>query len=368
MKSFNTNIKLNFYKNFLFILVIVLSFFGCIMIYSATVCRAYPNYTFLKKQIIAIVIGTILCGFTSYLKPKILKKITLPLFIFTIFLLIAVFFFPKVKEVHRWIPLPFLGNFQPAELAKVVSILLIAKFLDSYRSKIINGEKKFWILFLMIFTLCVLIAIQPDLGFPLIIFCTFFIILFVYSVKLKHLLKAFMLILIFFTLAFFSKPYRVKRILSLNNSQKYQKETAYQLNQSILSLSRGGFYGCGITKGIFKEFYIPELHTDFIFSLIGEELGFLGSSLVILAYVFFAFLGFSLFYKLSHSENGFYGSILALGITLSIILQAYLSISVVTKLFFPKGIGLPFISYGGSSIVINFLSIGILMSISNNKS
>ncbi|MEM4367845.1 MAG: FtsW/RodA/SpoVE family cell cycle protein, partial [Candidatus Anstonellales archaeon] len=298
---------------------------------------------------------------------QILKKLTFHIFIITIILLILTLFTPAVKGAHRWITLPFLGNFQPSELAKVTSVMLTAYFLDSYRSKIINGEKKFWILFGMICLICFLIAIQPDIGFPFIIITVFFIVLFTYSVKFKHLLKAFLLILIVFTLALFSKPYRIKRILAIKDTQKYYKDTNYQLNQSILSLSRGGFYGCGLAKGIFKEFYIPELHTDFIFSLIGEELGFIGTISIILTYALFAFFGFSIFYKLSAVNREFYGSILALGITLTIILQAYLSIAVTTKLFLPKGIGLPFISYGGSSMIVNFVSVGILISISNSR-
>lgn len=360
------NIKTKLYGSFIFILTIFLSIFGCIMIYSATICRAYPSYIFLKKQIAAMIIGIILCGVISNLKPLVFKKLTLPAFIVTIILLIVALFSPAVKGAHRWITIPFLGNFQPSELAKVVSVLLVADFLDSYRSKIINGEKKFWILFAMICSLCLLIVIQPDIGFPFIIITVFFIILFIYSVKLKHLLKAFLLISIVLILFLFSKPYRIKRILAIKDAHNY-KETNYQLNQSILSLSRGGFYGCGIAKGVFKEFYIPELHTDFIFSLIGEELGFVGTVSVILAYALFAFLGFSIFYQLSTFNRGFYPSILALGITLTIILQAYLSIAVTTKLFLPKGIGLPFISYGGSSIIVNFLSVGILISVSNTK-
>lgn len=337
------------------------------MIYSATICRGHPNYIFLKKQIIAIIIGVVLCGFVSQIKLQVFKRLTLPFFLVTIILLIIVLFTPAVKGAHRWISLPFIGNFQPSELAKVTSVLLTAHFLDSHRSKIINGEKKFWILLGMICLICLLIVIQPDIGFPFIIITVFFIILFTYSVKFKHLIKAFLLILIFFSLALFSKPYRVKRILAVKDAQKYQRDTSYQLNQSILSLSRGGFYGCGITKGIFKEFYIPELHTDFIFSLVGEELGFMGAVAVILAYALFAFFGFSIFYQLSTSNIGFYGSVLALGITLTIIIQAYLSIAVTTKLFLPKGIGLPFISYGGSSMIVNFLSVGILISVSNSR-
>ncbi|MEN3014099.1 MAG: FtsW/RodA/SpoVE family cell cycle protein [Endomicrobiia bacterium] len=364
----NPHSKPKLFSNSLFFLSLFLSVFGCIMIYSATVCKSYPNYIFLKKQIIAIFIGLIICILTSHLTSQFFKKITSFLFIITVILLISVFFFKKANYANRWIVLPFLGSFQPSELAKLVSVLITAKFLDLYRSKIISGKKEFWILFFLISVICGLIIIQPDLGFPLIIFSVFLITLFIYSVKLTHIFKVSLLIILALTLAFFSKPYRVKRVFSMNaNTHKYQKNEAYQINQSILGLARGGFYGCGLTKGIFKEFYIPELHTDFMFSLIGEELGFLGTFLVVLLYGIFAFLGFSLFYSLYNSHRGFYGSVIALGVTLTIIIQAYLSIAVTTKLFFPKGIGLPFLSYGGSSIITNFLSIGILISISNTE-
>ncbi|MCX7957075.1 MAG: putative lipid II flippase FtsW [Endomicrobia bacterium] len=365
--NINEGSNIKYYGDVMFFITLLMSLFGIIMVYSSTACKADGTYTFLKKQIISLTIGIFLCGFMANVRYTLLKKITNFLFFLNIILLISVFFFPSVKGAHRWIFLPILGNFQPSELARLALILFIAKYLDSHRSKIIDGKKQFWVLFSVVLVFCVLIGIQPDIGTPAIILSTFLILLFVTSVKLKYFLKILFIFLSLLFVALIIEPYRIKRILALSDKDKYQKSTGYQLEQSVLSISRGGFYGCGLTRGIFKEQYLPEIHTDFIFSIIGEELGFIGSSAVVFSYVLLGILGFLIFYKLQHSNNGFYGSIITLGIVINILIQAYLSMSVTTKLFLPKGIGLPFISYGGSSLIVNFLSVGIVISIARNS-
>ncbi len=351
--------------NGLFFISIILSIFGCLMLFSATVCKTTPTYIFIKKQIIAFVIGISICIiFANINHTTVLKKLTYPLCVFTFLLLIIVLFFPKVKGAHRWIQIPFFGSFQPSELARITSVLLTAKFLDKYRSKITNGKKEFWILNSIIFLFCFLILLQPDAGIPMIIFITTFSLFFCYSVKIRHLFKIGMVIILIFLIALSSQRYRVERILSLDDSKN---PYSYQIKQSIFALSKGGFLGCGIGKGLFKEYYLPEYHTDFMFSMIGEEIGFIGSVATIIFYVILSILGFSIAYKTSLTYQGYYGSILSLGLTLNIIIQAFMSIAVATKIFLPKGIGLPFISYGGTSLIMNFLSIGIILNICKTK-
>ncbi|MCS7227876.1 MAG: FtsW/RodA/SpoVE family cell cycle protein [Endomicrobia bacterium] len=346
----NTNIEIKSYGNILFFTVLCLSIFGCVMVYSTTVCKSIPVYQFLLKQTFAVVVGLFLCYILANINYKrILKKITFPLSIISIILLVVVLFFPKIKGAHRWLPIPFLGYFQPSELARFVCILITAKFLDEYRSKISNGEKEFWLLMFIIFFICFLILLQPDSGIPAIILAVTLLLLFISSVKLQHIIKILLIIIFILSVSLITKPFGKRRLFAFIFPQKYEKSVLYQIEQSILALSRGGMLGCGLGKGMFKEHYLPEIHTDFVFSTIGEELGFL------------------IAHKAFYTPGGFYGGILAIGLILNIVIQAYFNIAVVTKLFLPKGIGLPFISYGGSSIIVHFLSIGIILSISKHN-
>ncbi|MCX7716192.1 MAG: FtsW/RodA/SpoVE family cell cycle protein, partial [Endomicrobia bacterium] len=340
----------------------------CIRDSSTTVCKSIPVYQFLLKQTFAVVVGLFVCYILANINYKrILKKITFPLSIISIILLVVVLFFPKIKGAHRWLPIPFLGYFQPSELARFVCILITAKFLDEYRSKISNGEKEFWLLMFIIFFICFLILLQPDSGIPAIILAVTLLLLFISSVKLQHIIKILLIIIFILSVSLITKPFGKRRLFAFIFPQKYEKSVLYQIEQSILALSRGGMLGCGLGKGMFKEHYLPEIHTDFVFSTIGEELGFLGCIFVILLFVILTLVGFLIAHKAFYTPGGFYGGILAIGLILNIVIQAYFNIAVVTKLFLPKGIGLPFISYGGSSIIVHFLSIGIILSISKHN-
>lgn len=359
LKTENNKKFSRYYGNLIFILVLIMTITGWIAIYSTTVCKASSTFLFLKKQIIATILSIFLCGIVANMNYRVvIKKITYPLAILTFFLLIVVLFTKEVKGAHRWIQIPFFGNFQPSELAKFTTVLIIARFLDEYRSKVINGKKEFWMMNGIISVFCILILLQPDIGIPFIIFSVSIILSFLYSIKIKHILKTFLIILILLSVGIITQPYRIARIFSFINKDK-PHSTSYQIEQSLLALSRGGILGCGIGRGIFKESYVPEVHTDFIFCTIGEETGFIGCIIVISLY-FFLFLFCVL---IAQNTKDFYGSILVVGLALNIIIQAYLSIAVSTKLFLPKGIGLPFISYGGSSLIINFLSIGCILSV-----
>ncbi len=360
--SFNLQNYKN-YINILFFSTLGLSIFGCVMIFSVT--SHTNNFIFFKKQIIAIIIGLLFCVLAYNFNLNLLKKLTYPLMIFGFILLISVFFFPARNGAHRWIKIPFFGNFQPSELIKVILVLFIAKYVDSHRSKIINYAKPLWILIVTVFIFCFLIMLQPDIGTPLLIITVLILTLFVssFNIKKNTFLKIFSLFLIILILGIFSKPYRIARLKAMLNPWQYKATVGYQLIQSYLSLARGHFIGCGLGNGIFKEYYLPEAHTDFIFCMIGEELGFVGTTGVILVYTLICFLGLSIAYICCVNFKNFYGGLIVFGLTLNIVLQAYISIAMTVGLLPTKGIGLPFVSYGGSSIIVNFLSVGLILSI-----
>lgn len=351
------------YGKILFFLILGLSIFGCVMIFSVT--SHTSNFIFLKKQILGIIIGILFCVLLQRVDLNLIKKITYPLMILGGILLLSVFFSPAKNGAHRWIQIPFFGNFQPSELIKVILVLFIAKYIDLHRSKIINYDTPFWILSGTIFIFCFLIMLQPDIGTPLLILIVSMTLIFISSITIRTdiVAKIILGLILIFVVGFLSKPYRISRIKAMLDPWKYQSGAGYQLVQSYLSLSRGHFSGCGLGNGIFKEYYLPEAHTDFIFCMIGEELGFIGTLATIFVYTLICFLGLSIGYKCCVSFKNFYGGLIVLGLTLNIVLQTYISIGMTLGLLPTKGMGLPFISYGGSSIIVNFISIGFILNI-----
>lgn len=344
---------------FLFI-VLGISIFGAIMIFSATAQQNVNPYFYFLKQVFSIFLGLVVCYIASKIKFLHYKKVTELFLGITIILLIFVILFGKeIKGAHRWIQIPFFGNFQPSELAKISIVLFVAKYLDTYRSKIISFQQQSWVMLSVVIFVCGLIIIQPDIGIPMVIFSTTIILLYLSGVKEKDIFKLLLPIFLVIVVSIIFAPHRIKRLTAFMNPWKYQTKEGYQLIQSYLALSYGHITGRGLGKSQFKEFYLPEAHTDFIFSVIGEEWGFVGSLCVVLSFVILFFIGL----KIAQQVKSFYGSILVYGLTLNIVLQAFLNIAVTVGLVPTKGLGLPFISYGGSALITNFLSVGIILSV-----
>jgi cell division protein FtsW len=272
-----------------------------------------------------------------------------------ILLILVLIFSKKVYGAKRWL---FIG--QPSELAKFSLILFWADYLDRRKSRL----QYFWKglippLFITIVYIGSII-VEPDIGIPIIIVSVIFILLYVSGVKIRHLILISSISLIVFFLCILYKPYRIQRIFAFLDPWKYKEGVGYQIIQSLLSLGSGGFIGKGLGQSELKKFYLPGQHTDFIFSIIGEELGIIGTLFIVLVFTYFLYTGF----KIAKDAPDLFSKLLALGLTLSIVLQAYFNIAVCCSCLPPKGISLPFISYGGSSLVITLISIGILANIS----
>lgn len=349
-----------YYGDLFLFLVLGISFFGAIMIFSTTAPQNAGPYLFFKKQVIFIFIGLVMCCLVEKVKFQNYKKITEILLAVNVLLLVYVLFFSsEIKGAHRWIKVPFFGNFQPSELTKITVVLFVAKFLDRYRSKIVSFKREVLVLLGVVFFICAIIIIQPDIGIPIVIFSTTISLLFISGVKLDVVSKVIFIMLLILAISTILAPHRIKRIMTFLDPWKYHNAEGYQLVQSYLALSYGHLLGRGLGKSQFKEFYLPEAHTDFIFSVIGEELGFVGSVGVIVAFVIFFFL----VTKMAEGTESFYGSILIYGMALNIVLQAFVNVAVVCGLLPTKGLGLPFISYGGSSLITNFISVGIILGV-----
>lgn len=348
----------------IFYSVLLLLAIGTVMVYSAS--SYYSMYTygdsmyFLKKQIVWVIVGLFAMYFMMIFDYHKIKRFTIPLIIGCIPLLIAVFFFAGVNGAQRWIKLGPL-SFQPSDLTKYAIVFFLALGLEAKG----EGIKEFWtgiVPYLGISGLFAgLILLENNLSIASVIMIVTFIMLFASGGKKFHLFGIVTPVMFaaatFFTL---SSDYRKKRLLNFVNPWKDAAGNGYQLIQSFYALGAGGVTGLGLGQSRQKTLYMPEPHNDFIFSIIGEELGLIGCLVIISLFVIFIWRGISIAMRTKET----YGSLLAIGITSVIAVQAIINIAVVTGSMPVTGVPLPFISYGGTSLVINLTAMGVLLNIS----
>lgn len=348
-------------------LTIVLVLFGLIVITSASQIVAYSKYDwtlyFMQRQAIYAVIGGVLFYLVSRLDYSVWRKASWPLAVICTLLLVMVFI-PSIGHKaggsSRWIPLGII-NLQPSEFAKLGAVLLTVFLLDSKRERI--NEIKSFLPFLAIGLMVILVIAQPDMGTAVLISASFLVILFIAGLKwfyvvgisVSSILCAIGLIIV--------APYRFRRLLSFLDPQKYAKEGGFQIIQSLVAMGSGGFSGVGLAMSKQKFFFLPAAHTDFILAIIGEEFGFIGTLLVVLAFVLLAISGFSVAFNAKDS----YAKLLAGGLTAMIILQALVNMSAVVGLLPITGVPLPLISFGGSSLLVTMVALGIIASIASGN-
>jgi cell division protein FtsW len=269
--------------------------------------------------------------------------------------------FPKVNQHYRWLKIP-LGpatvSFQPSELAKWALLFLLAGACIKYADTISNLKKKFIPLCAAVGATAFLIVIE-DLGTAVFLILLSFLILAIGGANWKHLLIPVPFVVVGFLAILIIYPHRMQRITTFLNPGQFSDSSNYQASQSLIAIGSGGFWGKGLGKGICKYGHLPEDTTDFIFSIIGEELGLFGTTLVILLFIAFVLLAF---FAIRRCEDPF-GKLLASAIVLAIGLQAALNIGVVTVVLPTKGIPLPFVSAGGTSMLLSAAAVGVLLNI-----
>lgn len=351
----------------IFYSVIILLAIGVVMIYSASSYYAMfkegDSMAYLKKQLMWAISGLGAMTFMMNFDYHKLKKITPYLLIITVPLLITVFFFPAVNGAKRWIQIGPM-SFQPSELAKYVVVLFLSMSLDAKG----DGVKKFWtgiVPYLGVagFFAAIILA-EKNLSIAAIIMIVTFIMLFVAGGRIQDLFgKVAPVLLVVVSIFIFGEGYRRARMLNFLNPWKDPAGDGYQLIQSFYALGAGGLTGLGLGKSRQKTLYMPEPHNDFIFSIIGEELGLIGCLFIVGLFIFFVIRGVRTAFKAKDT----YGTLLAVGITSIIAVQAIINIAVVTGSMPVTGVPMPFISYGGTSLVINMIAMGILLNISREK-
>ena len=348
----------------LFLITILLSFIGIFILYESSTYAATLNigdkYFFVKYQSIWLTLGIILCFAVSRFNYKNYYKFALPALIVTLFLLLAVFL-PgiglKLKGAHRWLNLGFMV-LQPSEIMKITLTIYLAAWLS------IKEKGRVFAFLILLAISALLVIIEPDMGTAFIIASASTIVYFLSGASIRDLAVIFFLVIVGMGLLVKLEPYRIQRLASFQNFDKKDlSTTSYHVKQVLISLGSGGLTGVGFGKSVQKYAYLPENTTDSIFAIFSEEAGFVGS--VILLGIFF--VQFLLGFVIAARTQDMFGRLLAAGIISFIAIQTLINLASQVVLIPLTGIPLPFISYGGSSLIINFVSIGILLNIARNK-
>lgn len=346
--------------------VIIISLFGVLMIYSASYVWAEYKfddpYKFVKTQALFLIVGYIMMYFM--LKIPYTKYLGKSNIIFGIcFILLILVLIPGIGTVRNgsrsWFGIGGFG-IQPSEFTKLGMIMFVSKYLAFNEKALINIKSGVLPILGVLMLVFGLIMLQPDFGTGVIIVMSIIVLLFVSGVKMGFFIKIGMVGLLGIVGLIIMAPYRMKRIVSFLNPWSDPLGSGFQIIQSLYAIGPGGLLGLGFGNSIQKHFYLPEPQTDFIFAIISEEFGFVGILIVALLFVLIIYRGFHI---AINCENKF-GKYMAFGITFQLAFQALLNLMVVVGLIPVTGVTLPFLSYGGSSLLITMLSMSVLLNIS----
>ena len=350
----------------IFYTTLVLVVYGLAMVFSASAVVAQDQfhnpYAIVGKQL-GWAFGGVLCmvwlmsvDYRRYRSSRIIFAATAA----TTVLLVMVFFFRNSHNTHRWIRFGGLFTFQPSEIAKPVLILFLAWFLHTRLGSMNDWKNTLLRAAIVPLVFIGLILKQPDLGTALVLVGVTAMMLLLAGMAWKYLLVAGAAFAPLLGILLFAVAWRRQRMLVFLHPDSDPTGAGFHINQSLIAVGAGGWFGRGFMEGMQKLFYLPEASTDFIFANIGEELGFMGAMVVVVLFLVLGYRGLRTAYKVQDP----FGRLIAFGITTAILLQAFFNISVVLSLVPTKGIPLPLISSGGTSIFCTLSSIGILLNIS----
>jgi len=344
---------------------VLLVVIGVVMVFSASAVMASERfgsaYYFLLRQLGWAVAGLVAMALIMRFDYRRLKRpaIVFSLLAVTTLLLLAVFFLDRSHNTHRWVRLGAL-SFQPSELAKPALILFLAFFLESRTKSIDDWRHTLLPAVIPAVLFAGLIVKQPDLGTALVCLGITAAILYVAGMRLRYFGYALLPMLPVLYYLLFHVGWRRDRMLTFLDPWSDPQGRGFHVIQSLIAVGTGGVTGMGLMEGKQKLFYLPEPHTDFIYAVVSEELGLIGAVLLVALFSIVAWRGF----RAAFRSRDLFGRYLAIGITAMIVVQAFFNISVVLALLPTKGIPLPFISYGGSSLFVMLASVGVLLNIS----
>jgi cell division protein FtsW len=345
--------------------VLLLVGMGIVMVYSASSALALKkfgsDYFFLRRQAVFSLIGIIVLVGFSYIPFRLYRALAYPLLGISLAMLVAVVFTGwgvSVNHSFRWLQFGPL-RFQPSELARLALVIYMAYSMSKKEELLRDFYVGFLPHFIVLAMFGVLLLIQPDFGSVVIFAALTWIMLFVGGCRLTHLATVILVLAPLVYLAMTRAEYRVKRLMVFLHPWQDPANDGYQIVHSLMAFGTGGITGAGLGKGYQKLFYLPEPHTDFIFSVIGEELGLIGVMVVIGLYTIMLMRGI----RIARNTRDPFGAYLAMGITVTIGLQVCINMGVALGLLPTKGLTLPFLSYGGTSLLINMAAVGIMMNI-----
>ena len=355
------------YDYVILIPVLLLIGLGFVVVYSASshlaAHRLGDSYFYLKKQMLFCISGLCLMLVARHIPCTLYSKLVYPLILISLLLLVLLFvpgFGYNVGGASRWLRWGRF-SFQPSELAKFTLALYMAYSMSKKGSNMESFSRGLLPHIVVAGAFMTLIVLQPDLGTAVIIGCWVLILLFVGGVKFLHLFSLLMIFAPVLLWLVWQADYRLKRWWAFINPWEDPTGVGFQIIHSFLAFGSGGIFGAGLGNSKQKLFYLPEPHTDFVFSIAAEELGFLGVTVIVVLFGVLILRGI----KVALDARDLYSTYLALALTCLIGLQVLVNMAVVTGLLPTKGLTLPLISYGGSSLIINLLSIGILLNISS---
>ena len=353
----------------LFITTILLVGLSVVMVYSASAPMALERYGsatfFLVRQTMWSVLGLAMLGVFMRIDYRTYRE---PVFIWTCLgivgvALMAVLFMPAVNNARRWFGIAGIGV-QPSELAKLAAIFFIAALLERRMHRINDLGYALVPIAVVVVCLVGLILLEPDFGTSMSLVMIATVMVFAAGLDYRYFLGALLVAIPGVYILVMGTSYRRQRVLTFLDPWRDPLGAGFQIIQSLIAVGTGGIWGKGLMNGVQKLFYLPEPHTDFIYSVIAEELGLVGATAVLLCFAVVTWRGLRI---AVHAPDPF-GAFLALGLTTMVAVQAFINVSVVLGLMPTKGIPLPFVSNGGSSLLINLVGMGILLNVSQHAS
>lgn len=339
---------------------------GVVMVYSSSGIYALQELGdktyFLRRHLLFLAVGTVLTLAVMTVDYRDLRKAAKPLMFAALILLVLVLI-PGIGKAsfgaRRWFKVgPF--SLQPSEFAKLAVLIYTADFLARKQNRLNHFWEGFLPPILVLGATCLLILKQPDLGTPVLLGNIVLIMMLIAGSRISHIASLGILALPALFFLVINVPYRLTRILAFLDPWQDSQGIGFQLSQSQIALGSGGFWGVGLGKSMQKLFYLPAAHTDFIFSIIGEELGMVGTLAVLFLFMAFIWQGA----RIAKRTQDPFGHFLAIGIVVMLGLQAVVNVGVSIGAFPTKGLPLPFISYGGSALIFHMLAVGLLLNIS----
>lgn len=356
--------------DYLFALIVfLLTFFGIVMIASSSMVVSIEkygtSYHYVLRQVGSLVIGLVLMFTTYHIDYRFWKKNALWFFLLTVALLILVFvpgIGVEINGARRWIG---IGGpwFQPTEIVKISFIIYLAAWLDQKGENIKKLFTGFLPFVILIAFVGFLIMQQPDLGTMSVIVLTAAAMCFVGGASLSHLAAGAVSLVVLVGILIKTAPYRMQRLTVFLNPSADSQGASYHINQAMLAIGTGGWWGLGFGQSKQKYLYLPMSHTDSIFAIICEELGFVRSGIILVGFLFLGMRG----YKIAKNAPDNFARLLAVGITAWIIVQTFINIASMLNLLPMTGVPLPFISYGGSSLIFLLAAVGVMLNISKSS-